>query len=379
MHIIGVISHGRQAYLKTCPSHIAQGHNVTIQAIYEVILDTLKKEGRLPPILHVQLDNTTKQCKGKFLLCFLAMLKAAGVFEQVQLGFLPVGHTHEDIDQLFSRISVRLRLKNAVSRLQLARVMQSSFKKYGKPPEITHWTSVANISEYLDDMNCLRDLIRCTDYHDFRAITLDGEPAIQVRSWPGSPPDCIIDHWRGLKMDTRHTKVFKANCKERPDLLRDIDSMPGAQRATHTKKMKQYKKGLVKKQKGIDVALEKFPMLFREEDIDDLQDVLKMECTPAKTDIPFNWKEEDIRKLFGDSDSHPEAVPAAGDGEDSDDSSDGEDSSDDSSGGEDASDGEVLGDLELVGDDDEDLEPVGLTLNKFYISRPNPGTYINFY
>lgn len=170
MHIIGVISHGRKAYLKTCPSHLAQGNNITIQAVYEVILDTLKKEGRLPPTLHVQLDNTTKQCKGKFLICFLAMLKAAGVFREVHVGFLPVGHTHEDIDQLFSRVSLRLRLRNAVSRLRLGRVMQSSFKKYNKPPDVAHWDSVANISGYLTGLGCLRELENVTSYHDFRVV-----------------------------------------------------------------------------------------------------------------------------------------------------------------------------------------------------------------
>ena len=34
---------------------------------------------------------------------------------QVKLGFLPVGHTHEDIDQLFSCISRRLKHKSAVT------------------------------------------------------------------------------------------------------------------------------------------------------------------------------------------------------------------------------------------------------------------------
>ncbi len=34
---------------------------------------------------------------------------------QVKIGFLPVGHTHEDIDQLFSCISRRLKHTNVLT------------------------------------------------------------------------------------------------------------------------------------------------------------------------------------------------------------------------------------------------------------------------
>ena len=39
----------------------------------------------------------------------------ANVHMQVKIGFLPVGHTHEDIDQLFSCISRRLKHRNAMT------------------------------------------------------------------------------------------------------------------------------------------------------------------------------------------------------------------------------------------------------------------------
>ena len=37
------------------------------------------------------------------------------IFIQVKIGFLPVGHTHEDIDQLFSCISRKLKHSNALT------------------------------------------------------------------------------------------------------------------------------------------------------------------------------------------------------------------------------------------------------------------------
>ena len=41
----------------------------------------------------------------------MSLLVAKGVFKTVHLGFLMVGHTHEDIDAMFSRFSERLQTK----------------------------------------------------------------------------------------------------------------------------------------------------------------------------------------------------------------------------------------------------------------------------
>lgn len=62
--LMGVIAHGRGVWAFTCPPHIAQGNNVTIQALWEVLVAIKKQELRLPPVLNLQLDNTAKQNKG---------------------------------------------------------------------------------------------------------------------------------------------------------------------------------------------------------------------------------------------------------------------------------------------------------------------------
>ena len=132
MHVLGCIAHGRDTYIFTCPPHIAQGHNVTIQTIDRVLLDIKRKDGRIPPILHIQLDNTTKQNKGKFLMAYLGYLVRQGVIKEAYCNFLPVGHTHEDIDQVFSRISVFSRRHDAADDGDLRWCIKKSFKKYGR-------------------------------------------------------------------------------------------------------------------------------------------------------------------------------------------------------------------------------------------------------
>jgi len=108
MHLYGVLVHGRKAFAFTMPDHECQGHNSTIQVLHYVLLD-IAKHGKLPRNLKLQLDNTTKQNKGQYLFGYLSLLVEYGVFESVEVSYLPVGHTHEDIDQFFSRISVWLR------------------------------------------------------------------------------------------------------------------------------------------------------------------------------------------------------------------------------------------------------------------------------
>lgn len=47
-------------------------------------------------------------------MCYMEFLVEVRVFDEVELGFLTVGHMHEDIDQVFSQISARVHANNAV-------------------------------------------------------------------------------------------------------------------------------------------------------------------------------------------------------------------------------------------------------------------------
>ena len=49
----------------------------------------------------IQSDNTVAQAKNQYVAVFLAFLVSRRLFLSVNLMFLVVGHTHEDIDQLF--------------------------------------------------------------------------------------------------------------------------------------------------------------------------------------------------------------------------------------------------------------------------------------
>ena len=68
-----------------------------------------------------------REVKNIFVLFFCTLVVGAGLFEKVKLSFLPVGHTHEDIDQLFSRCAESLRRMDCFSLDDSERIIRSSY------------------------------------------------------------------------------------------------------------------------------------------------------------------------------------------------------------------------------------------------------------
>ena len=82
----------------------------------------------LPKNLYLQLDNSAKDNKNQYLMAFLSLLTARGVFKEIQVGFLLVGHTHEDIDAYFSHLSKSLKSKNTFVVANLMKAFMESQK-----------------------------------------------------------------------------------------------------------------------------------------------------------------------------------------------------------------------------------------------------------
>ena len=85
--------------------HDTNNNIEVISRMLEQIFDT---HAGLPMGLHIQQDNTCRECKNQKILKWACKLVALGIFQWVSLNYLISGHTHEDIDGTFGQLTVKL-------------------------------------------------------------------------------------------------------------------------------------------------------------------------------------------------------------------------------------------------------------------------------
>ena len=71
------------------------------------------------------MDNCGRENKNKYVLAYLAFLVKQRMFSEAEVSFLPVGHTHEDVDQMFSKFAAYFRGHNCLTISQ----MKANLKK----------------------------------------------------------------------------------------------------------------------------------------------------------------------------------------------------------------------------------------------------------
>ena len=113
--------------------HFASDSNWTCETLYRMLNRAEQRRGKLPPNLHLQLDNCIRENKNTYVFCYLGWLMERGIFKRISVSFLPVGHTHFINDQVASRISVCVR----VSDIKSAQDVEDAFKQcYSPRPEV---------------------------------------------------------------------------------------------------------------------------------------------------------------------------------------------------------------------------------------------------
>ena len=101
----------------------------------------------LPKKLFLQLDNSAKDNKNRYVMAFCSLLTAKRVLKEVTIGFLIVGHTHEDIDAHFSYLSKLLKMKNMYILADLMKAFMDSQKTIAFMPELVQ--EVADFKKFL--------------------------------------------------------------------------------------------------------------------------------------------------------------------------------------------------------------------------------------
>ena len=170
-HVMGVLSFeksGTTAFAEMSHQNCSNNSSLVLDSIHRAVSRSQAARVAaglpLPSVFYIQLDNVSSN-KSKVLFLYCSWLVMTGVFEKVKVGFLMVGHTHENIDQLFSRIAKLLKRANCHTMADLERLIRRSFTP---SPTTAHVTHVNDWVEYLSREGNFEDIRDISFNHQFK-------------------------------------------------------------------------------------------------------------------------------------------------------------------------------------------------------------------
>ncbi len=73
----------------------------------------------------------------------------------IEISFLPVGHTHEDIDQFFSRIAMYMHYHNAITENEFLEAIENSFEPQ---PHAKKLNNIANFKKFVIEQDWIKPI-----------------------------------------------------------------------------------------------------------------------------------------------------------------------------------------------------------------------------
>lgn len=129
----GVIIHGWGARLFAFDDNIGKDSDTWATILLKTVIDEYyrrKREGiPWPKTLLVQMDNGPDN-KNTAVYGVGELLVRLGLFDVVRFSFLPVGHTHEDIDAFFSALSHLLSAYSAYTVEEIGKIAARAWKSF---------------------------------------------------------------------------------------------------------------------------------------------------------------------------------------------------------------------------------------------------------
>ncbi|XP_061162249.1 uncharacterized protein LOC133171502 [Saccostrea echinata] len=177
--------------------------NLNLTVLLQTLLDYKGSMGRE---FHLQTDSASDN-KNKIVLGFLGIMVHLGIFEECYLHMLPVGHTHEDIDAMFSNFSNLLKADIMTLEDLINTFQKLSFIKEGKFVNV-----VWDFKEWV--LNHLVNNHGLGDQFEFRIHTLDKEsrtPIFHYRRGEGERwlPDIEDENTYEHQQDKCGIQIFK--------------------------------------------------------------------------------------------------------------------------------------------------------------------------
>ena len=117
------------------------------------------------------MDNCWRENKNKYMLAFLSYLVKNDVFEEIIVNFLPVGHTHNDGDQLIYVVGSAFKDNNALLIEDMHDLIRN--KLQNRLLYMEHVISFLNWSEFTESSKFCNNLTGYYVFYKYQSPALD--------------------------------------------------------------------------------------------------------------------------------------------------------------------------------------------------------------
>ncbi|PFX12470.1 hypothetical protein AWC38_SpisGene23570 [Stylophora pistillata] len=147
-----------------------------------VLLDVLVRwaaDYDLTPVLYLQFDNCVRENKNRFMFGLLALLVEEAIFE-IRVNFLPVGHTHEDIDAFFGVYSKHLDKLDVYTVPELLKALEDCMKHPTPKPFMLQivYDIKSLISDHAEELH-EHTVPKCFKFN----LNSEGKATMHYRKW----------------------------------------------------------------------------------------------------------------------------------------------------------------------------------------------------
>ena len=203
--------HGRPPMVFVATEDILGDPNLTIECLNRIFKrEEEQRPNGLPETLYLELDNCFRENKNTYTFAYLVWLIERGVFKEIFVSFLPVGHTHFDPDQFASRISVAVHDIDVTTIEQYVNILRNCYTV--KAASTVEPIQVTVIEDVLDH----RALFNPTLDSKFPKATArcDALRGVGTKSLPNAASSWFMGpttplHWR-LRLDLEHQVIIQS-------------------------------------------------------------------------------------------------------------------------------------------------------------------------
>lgn len=206
LHVQGAWCHGFGYHLAVSDADMKKDTNNNVEVIARMLSELCTAHGGLPASLHLQQDNTSRECKNQHMMCFAAKVVALGVLESITLAYLITGHTHENLDGTFGQLTVKLSAREFSDDREVLSILQQLLLELGIDPASRASAKAYKLDEAADweawwgELGLTLSALTGPEApHWFRICRLRdlgraaGETDVPLMSPPGMPEPCQDD------------------------------------------------------------------------------------------------------------------------------------------------------------------------------------------